>query len=62
MKVKDPICGMEIESEKAFAQREHAGKTFYFDSQDCVDRFDADPHKYGHPEEHGQHDEHGAHH
>jgi len=56
MKVKDPVCGMEIESEKAFAKREHEGRTFYFDSQDCVDKFDADPHKYGHPEEHEHHD------
>jgi YHS domain-containing protein len=47
MKVKDPVCGMEIDSEKAFAKREHEGRTFYFDSQDCVDKFDADPHKYG---------------
>ena len=51
MKVKDPVCGMEIESEKAFAKREHAGQTFYFCSQDCVSKFDADPHKYGHPQE-----------
>lgn len=47
MKVKDPVCGMEIESEKAFARCEHEGRTFYFDSQDCVNKFDADLHKYG---------------
>ena len=52
MKVKDPVCGMEIESEKAFAKREHEGRTFYFCSQDCVSKFDADPHQYGHPQEH----------
>ena len=51
MKVKDPVCGMEIEAEKAFAKREHEGHTFYFCSQDCVNKFDADPHKYGHPKE-----------
>jgi len=56
MEVKDPVCGMEIDSEKAFAKREHEGRTFYFDSQDCVDRFDANPHKYGHPEEHKHHE------
>ena len=52
MKVKDPVCGMEIESEKAFTKREHMGQTLYFCSQDCVNKFDADPHKYGHPQEH----------
>jgi Cu+-exporting ATPase len=59
MKVKDPVCGMEIESEKALAKREHMGKTFYFDTQDCVNKFDADPHRYGHPQEQrGEHSKH----
>ena len=62
MKVKDPVCGMEIESEKAFAKREHEGRTFYFCSQDCVSKFDADPHKYGHRQEHDHDKGHGAHH
>ena len=44
--VKDPVCGMEIDPPSAFAQREHMGQTFYFCSQNCVDQFDADPHKY----------------
>ncbi len=55
MKVNDPVCGMEIEAEKAFAKREHDGRTFCFCSQDCVSEFDADPHKYGHPTEHQHH-------
>lgn len=46
MKVKDPICGMEIDSETAHATREHQGQTFYFCSQTCVDQFDVGPHKY----------------
>ena len=62
MKAKDPVCGMEIESENAFAKREHDGRTFYFCSQDYVSKFDADPHKYGHPKEYEDHDEHSAHH
>lgn len=61
MKVKDPVCGMEIEPEKAFAKREHAGQTFYFCSQDCVNKFDADPHKYGHPEGQAGHEHHQGH-
>jgi len=46
MKVHDPICGMEIEPQSAFAKREHMGQTVYFCSQSCVDQFDNDPHKY----------------
>src|SRR3990172_7363914 len=42
----DPVCGMEIEPQSAFAKREHMGQTFYFCSQSCVDQFDKDPHPY----------------
>src|SRR6266498_2229278 len=46
MTVHDPVCGMEIEPQNAFAKREHMGQTFYFCSQSCVDQFDKDPHHY----------------
>jgi Cu+-exporting ATPase len=46
MNVKDPVCGMEIDPQTAYATREHMGHTFYFDSGKCVEQFDADPHKY----------------
>ena len=46
MTVHDPVCGMEIEPQSAFAKREHMGQTFYFCSQSCVDQFDKDPHHY----------------
>ena len=44
--VKDPVCGMDIDPQSAFARREHMGQTFYFCSPNCVDQFDADPHQY----------------
>jgi P-type Cu+ transporter len=46
MILKDPVCGMEIDPKTAFAAREHMGQTFYFCSQACVDKFDADPHGF----------------
>ncbi len=46
MTVRDPVCGMEIEPQSAFAKREHMGQAFYFCSQSCVEKFDADPHRY----------------
>lgn len=46
MTQRDPVCGMEIEPQSAFARREHMGQTFYFCSQSCVDQFDKDPHRY----------------
>ena len=44
--VKDPVCGMEIEEKDAFASRQVMRQTFYFCSQACVDKFDANPHAY----------------
>ncbi len=46
MTVRDPVCGMNIEPQSAFAKREHMGQTYYFCSQSCVDQFNADPHRY----------------
>ena len=46
MPVKDPVCGMEIEPQAAFATRQSKGQTFYFCSENCVKQFDAAPEKY----------------
>ncbi len=42
----DPVCGMGIDPKSAFAARQHMGWTFYLCSQSCVEKFDADPHRY----------------
>ncbi len=47
--VTDPVCGMTIDPKTAAATREHDGTTFYFCSTGCAEKFDADPHRYGHP-------------
>jgi Cu+-exporting ATPase len=44
--VKDPVCGMNIEQNASFDSREHMGQRFYFCSEDCVKKFDANPHQY----------------
>jgi len=46
MTKKDPVCGMEIDPDTVFASREHMGQKFYFCSEDCVGKFDTDPHRY----------------
>ncbi len=59
MKVRDPVCGMELEDSAAAETREFRGKTFYFCSATCAEKFDKEPEKYaeapsgGH--EHGDH-------
>jgi Cu+-exporting ATPase len=42
----DPVCGMKVLPEKAAASVQHAGRTWYFCSQGCRTKFEADPGKY----------------
>lgn len=44
--VRDPVCAMDVESESAAGSAEHEGKTYYFCSQSCLDRFREDPQRY----------------
>src|SRR5229473_1455530 len=43
---KDPVCGMMVAPEKAAAKVEHAGKTYYFCSKRCAERFSREPQKF----------------
>ena len=42
-KVKDPICGKEIDPASAMFTSQYKGKTYYFDSEMCKRQFDEDP-------------------
>jgi len=42
----DPVCGMEVQPEKAAGQSEHKGQTYYFCCLPCKQRFDQDPQPY----------------
>ncbi len=44
--VKDPVCGMDIETAAAAGRTEHAGQTYYFCGAKCKDKFDRDPSQY----------------
>ena len=41
--VKDPACGMTIDSTSAAGHSEHHGQTYYFCSTGCKQKFDANP-------------------
>ena len=46
---KDPVCGMDVDEKKAAAINRttaHSGRTYYFCSDDCKKRFDAEPMKF----------------
>ena len=44
--VKDPVCGMTVETDTAAGQSTFRGTTYYFCSEDCKKTFDGDPARY----------------
>ncbi|MDB5546519.1 MAG: haloacid dehalogenase, partial [Hyphomicrobiales bacterium] len=47
-KVQDPVCGMQVDPATAKHRAEHAGKTYFFCSAKCREKFIAEPAKYLH--------------
>jgi YHS domain-containing protein len=43
---KDPVCGMQVDEEKAAASVTLGGKTYYFCSSGCKATFERAPKKY----------------
>jgi P-type Cu+ transporter len=49
--IKDPVCGMDVDPRAAKHSADHAGRTYYFCSADCREKFTASPAKYLSPKE-----------
>src|SRR5688572_17458241 len=47
--VADPVCGMTISPDDAVGQLTHAGQTYYFCAESCLDRFRENPDSFLHP-------------
>lgn len=45
-KVKDPVCGMEIDSKSAAAKSTYKGKTYHFCSVSEKEEFEKEPAKF----------------
>ena len=43
---RDPICGMQVDPNKAAGSSEYQGKTYYFCSLGCKKKFDQNPGQY----------------
>jgi Cu+-exporting ATPase len=43
---KDPVCGMTVDTTKAKATAEHAGKKYYFCCTGCAQKFQSNPEQY----------------
>ena len=48
--VKDPVCGMDVDTETSQLSLEHDGKTYWFCGKGCLLEFKDDPEKYLDPE------------
>jgi YHS domain-containing protein len=46
----DPVCGMEVDTERAQYMTEHDGQTHYFCGRGCMLEFQDDPDKYLDPD------------
>jgi YHS domain-containing protein len=44
--VTDPVCGMPLDEAEAVGSARFEARTFYFCSELCKSRFDADPERY----------------
>jgi len=42
----DPVCGMQVRAATAPAERSHRGKSYWFCSDRCAERFDAHPDRH----------------
>ncbi len=46
MKVRDPVCGMEFDSEEAQTVSEYEDRTHYFCAERCKELFESDPERF----------------
>jgi YHS domain-containing protein len=51
----DPVCGMQVDEKKAAATAEYKGKSYYFCSTGCDQRFEKNPEKFTASSEKHQH-------
>ena len=45
-RIKDFVCGAELDKEKSADRYDYEGKTYHFCSQKCRDDFSKDPRQY----------------
>jgi Cu+-exporting ATPase len=44
--VKDPVCGMDVESATAAGRTEYEGQIYYFCGSKCKEKFDHTPQQF----------------
>jgi YHS domain-containing protein len=43
---KCPVCGMEMEPDQVASETNYEGRSYYFCSDECRTKWDADPERY----------------
>jgi YHS domain-containing protein len=43
---KDPVCGMNVEEQKAAGTSQYQGRSYFFCSNSCKEKFDRNPEQY----------------
>jgi phosphatidylglycerol:prolipoprotein diacylglycerol transferase len=43
---KDPVCGMDVEEQKAAGTSQYGGRSYFFCSKSCKEKFDRNPEQY----------------
>lgn len=56
---RDPVCGMQVDENKASATSTYQGQKFAFCGPECKAKFDQNPERYRHAQQQGQ--QHGKH-
>lgn len=42
----DPVCGMRVEEQQAAGMSEREGTSYYFDSEECMSKFNEHPKRF----------------
>jgi len=42
----DPVCKMDVDPQNADAKTQHEGRTYFFCSSECKEKFDKEPEQY----------------
>lgn len=42
----DPVCGMDVNEQQAAGRSDYQGRSYYFCSEACKERFDQNPQQY----------------
>jgi P-type Cu+ transporter len=54
--IKDPVCGKQVDPDKAPATSSHNGQKYSFCGQECKNKFDQQPERYAQSMKQSQHE------